>query len=320
MSVALVVAETRRGEIRDVSFELITAARSLNAQGGTRVVVGMASRHAETAASALNVAGVDEIVSITTPSEHYEAHVAERALEALIDDVQPDVVLLPHSVDAFGYGPAVAAKAQLGFVADAVAVKFDDGRLVARRRVYGERLVARIDFPDHERILVQVRPGAYDVAAGLGSATCRELNVDFDASRTATEHVEFLETEVGEVDITRAEFLLSLGRGVEDRNQLERFDRLAASLGATLSVSRPLVDAGWAPPSRQVGQSGQTVKPKVYLALGISGAVQHLAGMSKADTIIAVNTDPDAPIFGVAHYGAVIDLHELADELEHTLG
>jgi len=130
-----------------------------------------------------------------------------------------------------------------------------------------------------------------------------------------TEHVAFRDVETGDVDITTAEFLLSIGRGIEDKDALPQFEELADKMGATLSVSRPLVDAGWVPNARQVGQSGKTVKPKVYLALGISGAVQHLAGMQTADTIIAVNTDPEAPIFSVAHYGVVADLFDVADEL-----
>ena len=135
-----------------------------------------------------------------------------------------------------------------------------------------------------------------------------------------SEHVEFREVPAGDVDITKADFLLSIGRGVEGKDNIERFEELAARLGATLSVSRPIVDAGWMPASRQVGQSGKTVKPRIYLALGISGAVQHLAGMRTAETIIAVNTDPEAPIFGVAHYGAVADMFELADALDAALG
>ena len=128
------------------------------------------------------------------------------------------------------------------------------------------------------------------------------------------------EVPAGDVDITKADFLLSIGRGIEGKDNIERFEELAARLGATLSVSRPIVDAGWMPASRQVGQSGKTVKPRIYLALGISGAVQHLAGMRTAETIIAVNTDPEAPIFGVAHYGAVADMFELADALERRSG
>jgi electron transfer flavoprotein alpha subunit len=132
--------------------------------------------------------------------------------------------------------------------------------------------------------------------------------------------VEYHEADAGDVDITKADFLLSIGRGVEEADNIPRFTELAERMGATLSVSRPLVDAGWMPSARQVGQSGKTVKPKVYLALGISGAVQHLAGMSGADTIIAVNTDPEAPIFSVADYGAVADLFEVAEELEQQFG
>jgi electron transfer flavoprotein alpha subunit len=132
--------------------------------------------------------------------------------------------------------------------------------------------------------------------------------------------VEFREVEAGDVDITKADFLLSVGRGIEDKDNLDQFEELAERMGATLSVSRPLVDAGWVTNARQVGQSGKTVKPKVYLALGISGAVQHLAGMRGADTIIAVNTDPEAPIFSVAHYGAVADLFDVAEQLEQQSG
>src|SRR6185503_12245042 len=135
-----------------------------------------------------------------------------------------------------------------------------------------------------------------------------------------SEHLGFREVEAGDVDITKAEFLLSIGRGIEDKDAIPQFEELADKLGATLSVSRPLVDAGWMSNARQVGQSGKTVKPKVYLALGISGAVQHLAGMQKADTIIAVNSDPEAPIFSVAHYGAVADLFDVADQLEQQSG
>jgi electron transfer flavoprotein alpha subunit len=228
------------------------------------------------------------------------------------------VVLLGHTIDSFGYGPAVAAKGGMGFASDAMAVEADGGEgggPVVRRGAYGDRLVARLEFPGKDRVLVLVRAGSYEPASGAGSAQVRALDVTFDESAAATEHVTFREAEAGDVDITKSEFLLSIGRGVDDKDNLGQFEALAETLGATLSVSRPLVDAGWMPSSRQVGQSGKTVKPKVYLALGISGAVQHLAGMRKADTIIAVNTDPEAPIFGVAHYGAVTDLFDVAEAL-----
>ena len=137
------------------------------------------------------------------------------------------------------------------------------------------------------------------------------------ASRSRARHLEFVEPATStDVDITQAGFLLSIGRGIGEKENVEMLEELAEKMGATLSVSRPLVDAGWMPASRQVGQSGKTVKPTVYLALGISGAVQHLAGMKASGTIIAVNTDPEAAIFNVAHYGARADLFDVAEELE----
>ena len=143
-----------------------------------------------------------------------------------------------------------------------------------------------------------LRAGTFEpAAAGAATVPTREVEVALDGV-AATEHVGFEEVQDTGVDITKAPFLFSIGRGVEDKDEIPRFEALAERFGATLSVSRPLVDAGWMPSARQVGQSGKTVKPRVYLALGISGAVQHLAGMRTAETIIAVNTDPEAPIFG----------------------
>jgi electron transfer flavoprotein alpha subunit len=245
---------------------------------------------------------------------HFEGHVAQRALEALIASERPSLVLAGHTIDSLGFAPAVAVSAGLGFASDVTALGWEDGP-TASRGAYGDKLVAELDFPGHETTLLMVRAGAFEPATGDGDAPTRAVDVDL-GDAAATEHVEFREAAVGDVDITKADFLLSIGRGIEDRDNIPQFEELAEKLGATLSVSRPLVDAGWMSNARQVGQSGKTVKPKVYLALGISGAVQHLAGMQKADTIIAVNSDPEAPIFGVAHYGVVGDLFEVAEALE----
>ncbi len=314
MSGVLVVAEARRGAVRDISLELVAAAGSLVRGAGGPLVVGLVGADAEELAPRLDVAGVDEIVTVRSPREHFEAHVAEQALEALVADVEPAVVLLGHTIDALGYAPALAARAGLGFASDAWSVQWD-GMPVVRRGAYGDRLVARVEFPGRDRVLVLMRSGAVEPAAGAGSARVRALDVAFDEAAIATEHLGYREVERGDVDITQAEFLLSVGRGIGDKSNLSQFEELAEALGATLAVSRPIVDAGWMPSTRQVGQSGLTVKPKLYLAFGISGAVQHLAGMRKAETIIAVNSDPEAPIFNVAHYGAVADLFDVAEAL-----
>ena len=212
----------------------------------------------------------------------------------------------------------MAARRGLGFASDVISLAWEDGPL-AGRGAYGDKLVAELDFPGRDCTLLMLRPGTFEpVTAGAQSVPTRTVELELDGV-AATEHVSFEEVQDSDVDITKAPFLVSIGRGVEDKDEIPRFEALAERLGATLSVSRPLVDAGWMPSARQVGQSGKTVKPRVYLALGISGAVQHLAGMRTAETIIAVNTDPEAPIFGVAHYGAVADLFEVVDELEQGL-
>jgi electron transfer flavoprotein alpha subunit len=264
----------------------------------------------------LGAEGVDEVLTVASPVEHFEPHFAQAALEQLIEREEPDLVLLGHTIDSMGYGPAVAARGGLGFASDVMEVGWDGDGPFARRGAYGDKLVAELRFPGRPRTLMMVRPGAYEPAVPGGSPPVRAVDVSVDPGLLATEHVEYRESEVGDVDITKADFLLSVGRGIEDKDSLPQFEALAERMGAILSVSRPLVDAGWMPGARQVGQSGKTVKPNVYLALGISGAVQHLAGMQKAGTIIAVNSDPEAPIFGVAHFGAVADLFDVAEELE----
>ena len=319
MTGILVVAETRRGELRDVSLELVSAAGEVKQSAGGRLAVAVIGADADRFGPQLAVDGVDEVLTVSAPTGQFEAHVWQRALEALIDSEQPALVLLGHTIDSIGFAPAVAARAGLGFASDVTTISWADGPR-ARRGAYGDKLQAELEFPGKACTVLTVRPGIFPVAAaGSGPAPARAVAVDLDGA-ARTEHIEYLEVAAGDVDITKAEFLLSIGRGIEDKDNIPRFEELAEKFGATLSVSRPIVDAGWMPSARQVGQSGKTVKPRVYLALGISGAVQHLAGMRTADTIIAVNTDPEAPIFGVAHYGAVADLFEVADELEQALG
>jgi electron transfer flavoprotein alpha subunit len=324
----LVIAETRRGELREVSLELLSAALGVAGDMGSDVAVAVIGGDASSFAAALASAeGVSEVLTVAAPGEGFEAEVWARALETLIDSEQPSLVLCGHTIDSMGFAPAVAARRGLGFASDVVDVRWTDGELRAHRGAYGDKLVAELSFPGKSCTLLTVRAGIFPAAGGAGASSSgagaggagaagvRAVDVALDGI-ARTEHLGFEEVAGGDVDITKAEFLLSIGRGVEDKDNIPRFEQLAEKLGATLSSSRPLVDAGWMPSARQVGQSGKTVKPRVYLALGISGAVQHLAGMRNADTIIAVNTDPEAPIFNVAHYGAVADLFEVADELE----
>jgi electron transfer flavoprotein alpha subunit len=306
----LVVAEHLRGEVRQITLELITAAREL----GEPVAVAVIGKEPSALAEAVNVDGVDEILTVQVEQEEFENDVYQRAVEAVVEAKQPQVVLLGFTVNSMAYGPALAVKLGLGFASDVFGLAKEGDDIVATRAFYGSKVNAEIEFPGHERVLLLLRPTAWIPAEGSGSAEIRDFPTPAGESRAR--HTDFVEVATGDVDITTADFLLSVGRGIGDKENLPQFEELAEKMGATLSVSRPIVDQGWMPNSRQVGQSGKTVKPKVYLALGISGAVQHLAGMKTSGTIIAVNSDPEAAIFSVAHYGAVADLFEVVEELE----
>ena len=306
----LVIAEHLRGEIRPITLELVSAANDL----GEPPVVAVIAKNPRSLADQIDVGGVAEIVAVKVDQDEFENDVYREAVEQLISDRSPEVVLVGFTVNSMGFAPALAAKLGLGFASDVFALRHDGGDLVAERSFYGSKVNAEVEFPGHERVLLMIRPTSWPPAQGKGAAVEAELAVTVSGSRAR--HRDFQEVTAGDVDITTADFLLSVGRGLGEKENLGQFEELAERMGATLSVSRPLVDQGWMPSSRQVGQSGKTVKPKVYLALGISGAVQHLAGMKTSGTIIAVNTDPEAAIFNVAHYGAVADLFEIAEELD----
>jgi electron transfer flavoprotein alpha subunit len=306
----LVVAEHLRGELRPITLELITAAQEL----GEPVVVAVIGNDPSALANQVDVPGVAEIVTVTVEQEEFENDVLQQAVEAVIEAKQPKVVLLGFTINSMGYGPALATKLGTGFASDVFGLSNEGDEVVATRAFYSSKVHAEVEFPGSERVILLLRPTAWVPAEGEGSAAKEALDVPIDGSRAR--HEDFVEVATGDVDITTADFLLSVGRGIGDKENLPQFEELADKMGATLSVSRPIVDQGWMPNSRQVGQSGKTVKPKVYLALGISGAVQHLAGMKTSGTIIAVNSDPEAAIFSIAHYGAVADLFEVAEELE----
>jgi electron transfer flavoprotein alpha subunit len=306
----LVVAEHVRGQVRDVTRELITAGRELGP-----VTVAVIAANPAALVDAVDVEGVSEIVTVEVGTDEFENDVCQAAVEALIADLQPRVTLFGFTVNSMGFGPAVAAKLGLGFASDVHGVALEGDAVVATRSFYGSKVSAELEFPGAERVLLLLRPTTWAAAEGPGGAGVSSFAVAASPSRAR--HLEFVEPAASaDVDITQAGFLLSIGRGIGEKENVDMFRELAEKMGATLSVSRPLVDAGWMPASRQVGQSGKTVKPAVYLAFGISGAVQHLAGMKAAGTIIAVNTDPEAAIFTVAHYGAKADLFDVAEELE----
>ena len=310
MSGVLIIAEHRQGKLRPITRELVTAALEL----GEPVTVAILGGGAQDIAEQATLDGVHEIVIAATDSPEFDSHQWRRATTALVGSRDPDLILVGHTVDSMSFAPAVAARLGLGFASDVVSLGRDGDHLQAVRPFYGGKVHADLRFPSGTATLLMLRSGTWPESDAPGAPN--RTTIDMPATDSPTRHKGFREPDRGGVDITTAPFLLSIGRGIGDQDAVGQFDSLAGSLGATLSCSRPLVDAGWLDEARQVGQSGSTVTPKVYLAFGISGAVQHLAGMKAADTIIAVNSDPEAAIFAVAHYGAVCDLFDVAEELE----
>jgi electron transfer flavoprotein alpha subunit len=313
----MVLAEARRGELRPVSLELIGAARALCEQGAGPVTVALIGEDAAAQAPAALAAGAQLVLVVLAPQAHFEPHVTQAAVEALIERRRPSLVLAGHTIDTLGFAPAVAARGEHGFASDVTAVSWGERGVLAQRPAYHEELIAELDFPGKETVILLLRPGAFAPVEATAETGAETERVELDLAAAArTERFELREATSGELDIAKADFLLALGRGIGSAENLSRLERLAETIGATVSVSGPLVEAGWASRTRKVGQSGKTVAPRVYLALGISGAAQHLAGMSRSRTIVAVNSDPGARIFDFAHYGAVADLFEIADELE----
>lgn len=319
MADILVVSEQRRGVLNSTVAEAIGAAKDLAGAKGGKVIVAALGAEPEKLVPALSLAGVDEIVTVKLSSPEFQSDEYEAAVAALIAARSPKVVLLPHSIDSLGYAPALAAKGGFGFATDVFGVRYDGDDLVAVRQAYQEKVHVELDFPGRSTVVLTVRSGAFKAPEEAGSPSVTSFEAPQVDART--KHVAFHEPASGDgEDLTAAEYILSIGRGVADEDNVAEFEDLAQTLGFTLGCSRPIADNGWLPKYRQVGQSGKTVSAcKVYVAMGISGSVQHLAGMKHVPNIIAINKDPEASIFSEAHYGIVGDMFEIAKELKAQL-
>jgi len=308
----LAVAEHRRGDLRPVSYELITAGRDLADDLGGDLHVAVIGGDVDDFAERLDRRGVAAIHTVAE-GEEFNHDVYTAATTALFETLDPSVLLLPNSVNGLDYAPAVATRLSTPLVSDVIDLSVDDG-LTAVREMYGSKVETTVEVAV-EPVTVTIRGGEWPPGEDPGDAEITAFDVDVDEASVRSTVRGFEEVGAGDVDISEAEFVVSVGRGIEEEENLELVEDLVDALDATLAASRPIVDSGWLPKNRQVGQSGKVVTPKVYLALGISGAVQHVAGMKGAETIIAVNTDPDAPIFDIADYGVVDDLFEVVPEL-----
>jgi len=239
-------------------------------------------------------------------------------VKAAMDDKGARVVLLGGTNTMAGVGPKLARFNALPFVNFCTAIEAVDGGLRLTSRLYGGKMLAQVSMPNAGGI-IGVDPGAFPADAGRNERTPAMEKLDLPPSKSAAVFKRYLEPEGGDIDITKQEILVSVGRGIQSQENLHLAAELAAVLGGALSASRPLVDQGWLPMTRQVGKSGMSVKPRLYLALGISGAPEHWEGMKDSKLIVAINTDPQAPIFNIAHYGACADLLEVVPALTRQL-
>jgi electron transfer flavoprotein alpha subunit len=317
MSDVLVVAEHRRGELRDVSYELLSVGQELADATGGDVHATIISGDVDGYADDLNREGVDAVHTVDH-GEEFNHGVYTQAVEQLANEIDAQYVVAGNTVNGLDFVPAVAERLDMPLVTDAVAFDTSDG-LSVTRELYSGKTEATVEV-DADSAFVTVRPGEWPAAEGTGDAAIEAFDADIDESELSTTVNGFEEVGSGDVDISEADVLVSIGRGIEEEDNLPLIHDLADALGATVSASRPIVDNGWLGQERQVGQSGKKVTPDIYIAIGISGAVQHVAGMKGADTIIAINNDPSAPIYDIADYGIVDDLFDVVPALTEEFG
>jgi electron transfer flavoprotein alpha subunit len=317
MSDVLAVAEHRQGELRDVSHEAVTAGRELADGAGGDLHLAVVGGDVDSFADKLNLEGVDKIHTVDHGDE-FNHDVYAQAVGQLFEETGASFLLVPHTVNGMDYSAAVAGNLDVPLVTDAVDLDYN-GALEVTREMYGSKVETTVDV-DSDRAIVTPRPAEWEPTEASGDASVEAFDADIDEDAVGSTVTGFEEAAGGDVDLSESEFIVSIGRGIEEEENLDLIEELADTLGADLGSSRPLVDNGWLPKNRQVGQSGKAVTPDVYIAIGISGAVQHVAGMKGADTIVAVNTDPSAPIYDIADYGAVGDLFDVVPALIEEFG
>lgn len=320
MGEIFVLAEHRRGELRDVTFEMLGKGQELAAALGGSLTAVLLGHNVDGFATELAKHADQVLVVEDAQLEHFNSAAYQQVLAHLITERKPSLVLIGHSAHGMDLAPSLATQLDSPLVTDCVGLDFEGGQPFAVREMYGGKVSARVAFHQAGTYMATVRQAAFPFEEGepLGGEI---IAVDSPLTEEIKyrKFLEYMEAAVGDVDITQADVVVAVGRGIKEADNMALVEKLAKALGGVLAGSRPVVDAGWLPPERQVGQSGKTVKPKLYLAVGISGASQHLVGMRASGTIVAINKDPDAPIFKVAHYGIVDDLFKVVPALTQQL-
>ena len=313
----LVIAEQRDGKLNRASWEAIAAAQAL-AKPNTAIKVAIPGASVSDLASELAAAAVAEILVAEDPAlASYTPDGYTMAVSAIVDQAKPAFVLMPHTYQTRDCAPAIAARMRKALITDVTGISGAGADATFTRPMFQGKLAAQVKPLGDPPYFVTIQIGAFraDAAEKGGSPQVTPVAVQIDASAIRQKPEAPFQEAKQAVDLGQAERIVAVGRGIKSQENIAVAEKLANAMGAELAASRPICDSGWLPMERQIGSSGQTVAPKLYVALGISGAIQHLVGMKGARTIVAINKDADAPIFEVADYGIVGDLFEVVPAL-----
>ena len=320
----LVITEQRQGKWNNTSFETLAAAQQIaSALSGTvsAVVVG---KGVDALANELAGKNIAEVLQVE--HELLESYTPDGfcvALKQVIESAKPQLVLSPHTYQVRDFAPKLAAMLGKGMIGDCIAYRLEGGRLVFVRQMFQGKTAADVTFLGDGPWFASFQSGSFradQVAASeSGAKPVHRVTIELKAEQIRTKPLELFKEAKSAVDLTQAPLIVAVGRGIKAPENIPQAEAVAKAMGAEIAASRPICDEGWLPMERQIGSSGQTVAPKLYLALGISGAIQHVVGMKGARTIVAINKDQNAPIFEIADYGVVGDIFEIMPALTEAL-
>ena len=319
----LVIAEQHEGKWNPASFETLAAAQQIASETQSRLAAAVVGKGIRALAQELASSDLAEVFLVEHDLlEKYTPDGFTLALAQTIAQAKPDLVLMPHTYQARDFAPKLAASLGRGMIGDCIGYRHENDRLVFVRQMFQGKTAADVTFAGPAPWFASFQAGAFradQVARGAAPASVTAVPVDLNPAQIRTVPLELFREAKQAVDLTQAPVLVAVGRGIKAPENIPLAEKLAKALGGELAASRPICDEGWLPMDRQVGSSGQTVAPKLYLALGISGAIQHVVGMKGSRVIVAINKDANAPIFEVADYGIVGDIFELIPALTEEL-
>jgi electron transfer flavoprotein alpha subunit len=316
----LVVAEQREGKLNRVSFETIAAAQAIAKQTGWSVEVVLPGSGVAGLAQELAGKAVAKVVALEGDAlAKYTSDAYVVALKAFIAEKQPKLVLFPHTYQVRDFAPRLALALDRTLISDSTGYKYEGGRLLFTRQMFQGKFAADVSFGGDAPWMATLQIGAFrGDQAEAGTATVETVSAVAAGAPRVTPHEVFQEAKQT-VDLSQAEVIVAVGRGIKEQKNMALVENLAAALGGEVGASRPICDNGWLPLERQIGSSGQTVAPKLYIGLGVSGAIQHIVGMKGARTIVAINKDPEAPIFEIADVAVVGDLFQVVPALTEEI-